>query len=306
MISIEDNRETRDDEDSEIEEEDDNLVNNIRLSEIRLPIDFDKDETNLLEKTEDVNLYTNLYPIKFTKDIEICEYPFTITPECHEESVILKILRQISPELFKQYGYYYRSGNSFFAVRKIKEKKIFKTLIVHKGMLEYTVIVEATPKSSIIEKGKTHNFTEIQERVLFLVIREILSANPNVHFDRDNLYLENVKQEVKGYSNTYYIHDGYKISIQQADIGICLIIGVKNKIKGEFTVLDFISNNDDEAIENLANRRFIPKEGSRSQVISYIDFDRNPEKSTRNYKQVTYNYIDYYDKIWKIKIKNKK
>ena len=263
-------------------------------------------ENELLYKNDDVKLYTNLYPINFTKDIEICEYPFTITPECHEESVILKILRQVSPALFKKYGYYYRSGNSFFAVRKIQEKKIFKSLIVNKGMIQYSIIIEPTPRSSIIKKGQKHNFTEIQEKVLFLVIREILSANPNVHFDRDNLYLENVKQEVKGYNNTYYIHDGYKISIQQADIGICLIIGVKNKIKGEFTVLDFISNNDDEAIDNLANRRFIPKEGSRSQLISYIDFDRNPEENTRNYKQITYNYIDYYHKIWNIKIKDKK
>ena len=267
MISSENDKETKyeeEDEDSEIEEEKDSLVNNIKISEIKVPINFDKNESNeneLLYKNDDVRLYTNLFPIKFTKDIEICEYPFTITLECHKESVILKILQQVSPALFKKYGYYYRSGNSLFAVRKIKEKKIFKSLIVHKGMIQYSIIIEPTPRSSIIKEGQTYNFTEIQERVLFLIIREILSANPNVHFDRDNLYLENVKQEVKGSgNNTYYIHDGYKISIQQADIGICLIIGVKNKIKGEFTVLDFISNNDDEAIENLANRRFIPKE----------------------------------------------
>ena len=43
--------------------------------------------------------------------------------------------------------------------------------------------------------------------MLFLVIREILSANPYVHFDRDSLYLENKKQKVKGYQNTYYIHE---------------------------------------------------------------------------------------------------
>ena len=51
-------------------------------------------EDNLLKETEDIQLYTNLYPIKFTKPIQICEYPFIIKPECHEESVILKILRE--------------------------------------------------------------------------------------------------------------------------------------------------------------------------------------------------------------------
>ena len=140
--------------------------------------------------------------------------------------------------------------------------------------------------------------------MLFLVIREILSANPYVHFDRDSLYLENKKQKVEGSQNTYYIHDGYKISIQQASIGICLIIGIKNKIKGKLSVLDFINNNDREENDKLNGRRFIPYEGSRSQVISYIDFDRTPINTIRNYRQQTFNYYDYYDKIWKIKIKN--
>jgi hypothetical protein len=202
-------------------------------------------------------------------------------------------------------------------------------MIVYKGMLEYSIIVEPTPRCSVIKEGQTHGLTEIQEKVLYLVLREILSANPNVHFDRDNLYLEDIDQNerknqgekikngeedvktevVSSNNNTYYIHDGYKISVIQADIGICLAIGIKNKIKGDFTVLDYISNLDDqnfdEAIDNLTGRRFIPKEASRSQVISYIDYDRNPINTTRNYKQVTYNYKDYYEKIWKMEVKDK-
>ena len=33
--------------------------------------------------------------------------------------------------------------------------------------------------------------------MIYLVIKEILSANPYVHFDRDNLYLENKKKKLK-------------------------------------------------------------------------------------------------------------
>ena len=142
--------------------------------------------------------------------------------------------------------------------------------------------------------------------MIYLVIREILSANPYVHFDRDNLYLENKKKEIKGYQNSYFLHDGYKISLQKADIGLCLVIGVKNKIKGKFSVLDFISNNKDEEIDKLIGRRFIPYEGSRSQVITNINYDKNPVNTIRNYKQETFNYADYYEKIWKKKIKDKK
>ena len=310
MTSTEEDKETKDEE-SELEEEKDDNLKDLILSEIKVP-KFKKEmcvKNGLFETTDNVKLYVNLYPIIFTKDIEISEYPFTISPECHEENVILKILRENSPEIFKQYGYYYRSGNSFFATRKVTKKNIFKRMIVHKGMLEYSIIVEPTSRGSVIKAGQTHGLSEIQEKVLYLIIREILSANPHVHFDRDNLYLEDKKQKVEGSGgNVYYIHDGYKISVIQAAIGICLAIGVKNKIKGDFTVLDYISNNknDDEALDKLEGRRFIPKEGSRSQVISYIDYDRNPVNTTRNYKQVTYNYADYYDKIWNLKVTDKK
>ena len=102
--------------------------------------------------------------------------------------------------------------------------------IYNKGKSEYTLIVGEHGHHSTIKKGQKHEFSEIDEKVIFLIIREILQANPNVHFDRDNLYLENKKKEIIG-ANKYYIHDGYKISIQQADDGICLIIGIKIKLK---------------------------------------------------------------------------
>ena len=318
IAEVEKKEEEEEYEESEDEEDvkDENQLKKTKLCEIVVDdkdnlkgIKFNKEkcvEDGLLEETDDNKLYTNLYPIKFTKPIQICEYPFIIKPECHEESIILKILREASPKLFKIYGYYYRSGNSFFAVRCVQKYNEFKVVIHHRGWLEYTISVQATPKATTIEKGKTHDFEEFEEKVLFLVIREILSANPYVHFDRDNLYLENKKEEIKAYNNTYYIHDGYKISIQQAAIGLCLIIGVKNKIKGKLTVLDYIKDaNNDEEIEKLYGRRFIPYEGSRSQVIGYIDYDRNPVNTIRNYKQETFSYYNYYKKIWNIEIKDK-
>ena len=309
----EEEEESEDEED----EKDNNQLEKTKLYEIVIDdkhslksIKFNKEkcvEEGLLEESEDIKLYTNLYPIKFKKPIKICEYPFIIKPECHEESVILKILREASPKLFKTYGYYYRSGNSFFAVRSIEEDKNFPVVIRHKGRLKYTIYVHATPRSTTIEKGKKHDFEEFEEKVLFLVIREILSANPYVHFDRDNLYLENKKEEIKAYNNNYYIHDGYKISIQQAAIGLCLIIGVKNKIKGKFTVLDYINDaKSDEDIEKLFGRKFIPYEGSRAQTIGYIDYDRNPVNTIRNYRQKTLSYFDYYKKIWNIQIYDRK
>ena len=257
-------------------------------------------EKKLIYETNDACLYSNLYPIKFTKDINIYEYAFKIEPEVHEENVILKIFRQASPQLFENYGYYYRSGPTFFALKEVTKGREFKTKIYNKGMLEYTLTVFGSGHHSKIKQGQTSDFSEIDEKVIFLIIREILQANPNVHFDRDNLYLENKKQKVEGAKN-YYVHDGYKISIQQAECGICLIIGVKYKIKGDFTVYDMLKEVD---IEDLIGRRFIPFEGSRHQQIYEIDTDRNPMNTNRNYESKSYTYYEYFKEVLGVEIKD--
>ena len=257
---------------------------------------------NFIEKTEDPILYSNLYPIKFNRDIEICEYPFKIEPEVHEENIILKILRQASKELFQIYGYYYRSGDSFFATKKIEEDKQFHIEIIKGGKIEYTLFVNKNANHTIIKAGQTKNFSEIEERMIYLILREILSANPFVHFDRDNLYLENMKKKVvnKNNNSIYNVHDGYKISIQQADDGIYLAIGVKNKIKGQFTIYDFLKKK-----ENLKGRKFIPNEGSRHQVIHGFNIDKNPMNTEIKYKNESITLFQYYKKYFKIEIKDK-
>ena len=147
---------------------------------------------------------------------------------------------------FRSYRILLQIRKQFISVRYVEEENKTKVVIHHREWIQYTIFIQAASRSTIIKKGQNHDFEEVAEKVLFLVIREILSANPYVHFDRDNLYLENEKEEIKGYNNSYYIHDGYKISIQQAAIGLCLIIGVKNKLKGKLTILDYIKNNNDE------------------------------------------------------------
>ena len=256
----------------------------------------------LLVESKDIMLYSNLYPIIFTKDINIYEYSFSIEPDVYEENIILKIFREASKSLFEVYGYYYRSGPTFFALKEVKKRKSFNLDVINNGKLSYVLTVKESGHHSTIKKGQKHDFSEIDEKVIFLIIREILQANPNVHFDRDNLYLENRKKEIKGQHN-YYIHDGYKISIQQADHGICLIVGVKNKIKGQFTAYDLLKEN---GVEYLIGRRFIPFEGSRHQQIEEIFLDKNPMNTEREYNGKYMTYYNYFKTVIGIEIKDKK
>jgi hypothetical protein len=42
-----------------------------------------------------------------------------------------------------------------------------------------------------------------------------LTTNLNVKIGKDNFYLENKIEEIKGNGQTYYIHDSYKLNLKQ-------------------------------------------------------------------------------------------
>lgn len=143
MENEEEDKETIEEENEDKDEEekkDSEKLKDSKLAEIIMDgnglkaVKFNKEkciENNLLKKSKTVFLYSNFYPIHFKKDIEICENPFLIKPEFHEESVILKVLREASQEIFKRYGYYYRSGNRFFIVKRFEEDRAYKVVIHH-------------------------------------------------------------------------------------------------------------------------------------------------------------------------------
>jgi hypothetical protein len=260
----------------------------------------------------EVKLYVNAFPIQFNRDISIHEYPFTITPEINEDYLISKIFKSLSHQIYETYGIFYRSGKSFNSVKEVLEPKEFKTSIADKGKLEYTLQIDKKAKTSTIIKGQKDNFDQTQEQILFLIIREILTTNPNVKVDKDNFYLENKYNTIKGIKQEYNIYDGYKISLKQTEEGLCLIIGIKNRVKADLNVYDALMNKEfnfgntkEERIENLIGKRFVPDNGTRSKVIYDISTDRNPQNTTINHEKETINYIKFFEKVFEYKIKDK-
>jgi hypothetical protein len=210
-------------------------------------------------------------------------------------------------KLHEIYGIYYHSGKCFYAVNEVSEAKDFKVQLAKgKEKVEYTLQVEKNVETTQIIKGQKNNFTQEQERIIFLIIREILTTNPNVKVDKDNFYLENKFQKIKGKSQIYYIHDGYKLSLKQTEEGLCLIIGIKNRVKGDLSVYDALNDPAynygetlDERIENLIGKRFVPEGSTKSKVIYDISKDRTPKNTTINTFKETYsNYITYYEKVF--------
>jgi len=281
-----------------------------KLPNLKFNIDSLK-KHGLLEN--EVKLYVNAFPILFNKDLSIHEYPFTIIPEINEEYLISKIFKSLSQQIYETYGTFYRPGKSFNSVKEVLEPKQFKTSIADKGKIEYTLQIDKKATTTTIKKGQKYNFSQIQEQILFLIIREILTTNPNVKVDKDNFYLENRYEEIKGLKQTYNIHDGYKLSLKQTEEGLCLIIGIKNRVKGDLNVYDALMDKkfnfgetEEERIENLIGKRFVPEKGTKSKVIYDINKDRTPMNTNINHGKETYtNYVDFYEKVFDITIKNK-
>lgn len=258
-----------------------------------------------------VNIFVNAFPIKFNKDIYIHKYPFTIEPENKEEYIISRIFGQLSMEIFKTYGNFYRSGNCFYSVKEVPDPKDFSVTIVEKGKIEYSIKVDKKVETSIIKKGQTLNFSQVHEKIIFLIIREILTTNPNVKVDKDNFYLENNPKKVDGAGQSYYIHDGYKLSLKQTEVGLCLIVGIKNRVKGDLNVYDALMDQErnygddmEERIENLIGKRFVPEGSSKSKVIYDISQDKTPSNTSIFYGRESYsNYIKFFKEILKKEIK---
>ena len=254
----------------------------------------------------------NAFPIKFCRDIKIYEYPFTIEPENKEEYIISKIFNELSREIHQKYGLFYRSGNSFYAIKEELNLNDFKVSIENKGKIEYNLKVDKKAETTTIKKDQKTNFSQIQEKIIFMIIREILTTNPNVKVDRDNFYLENNPKKVEGTGQTYFIHDGYKLSLKQTEVGLCLIVGIKNRIKGDLNVYDALMDEErnygedlNERIENLIGKRFVPEGSTKSKLIYDIDKDLTPKNSSTNYgKDIFPNFIEFFQKVFKKKIEH--
>ena len=150
---------------------------------------FDEMKKSKIIENESSDLYVNAFPITFKKDINVHQYPFTILPETTEEYVITRIFSVLSPQIHAIYGNFYRSGKSFYAIKEVLEPKDFSVLMNDKGKIEYRLQVDKNMETTTIKKGQKNKFSMIEEKIIFLIIREILTTNPNIKVDKDNFFI---------------------------------------------------------------------------------------------------------------------
>ena len=270
-------------------------------------------DSKILENKQSLKLYVNAFPLTFTKDFFIHEYPFKIEPETKKENIITRIFRNLAHDIQENYGFFNYSENSIYAIKEVLLPKDLHCKIVDNGEINYILRIDPKVKTSTIKAGQKSGFEQNHQNIIFKVIRDILTTNPNVKFDRDNLYLENNPQKIVGKGQTYFVHDGYKLSLKETEVGLCLVIGIKNKIIGDLSVYDAIKDkkynygdNMDERINNIIGKRFVPNDASKSKVIFDINTDRTPKNTNRNHEGKTYTFCEFFEKVLNKKITDEK
>ena len=257
-------------------------------------------------------VYANLYEIIILKELNIYQYPFTIFPEIAPgETPIRKHLFKSFCKFKKIYGECLISGNSLFSFKKIDEAKEIKIDVCIKGKKEeYTFTFQNAIKERRIRQEDIHK-DNLTKQFIELIIKDILYSNPKLEFYKGFFVINSDKKTMGIDKFSINFYPGFATSFMETDRGNFLNVSIKNKIIQSETILDFLCQykygnkaNHNYIKEKLINRGFKVCYAKRNYYIGDILFDRNPKIQTFISNGKTYNLIEYYEKAYKIKIKN--
>ena len=247
-----------------------------------------------------------------SKELEIYQYPFTIFPEITQGDTPIRrhIIKYCSK--FKQiYGECLISGDSLYSLKKVDEAKEIKIDVHYKGKKEeYTLNFQKIAKERKIKQEDIYK-DNLTKQFIELIIKDILYSNPKLEFYKGFFVINSDKKKVGTGKFSVNFYPGFSTSFVETHRGNFLNVAIKNKIIQSETILDFLNQykyenkaNHNCIKENLINRGFKVCYTKRNYYIEDILFDRTPKTQTFSSNGKTYNLIDYYEKAYKIKIKN--
>lgn len=261
------------------------------------------------------SIYANLYQIILNKDILIYQYPFSVTPEIEEKDPRMRqaLFKGCSRQLKSIYGECLVSGDSLYGLKKVEEPKSVKSILELKGKNDsYLLEINKFVKEKII---KTQDILRdpLTKQIIDLLIKDILHANPKLEFYKD-LFVYKQKKNIETENVSINFYPGFTISFMETDNGNFLNVTLKNKIIQSNSILDWLKDrrfekkeNQKDILEDLIGKSFKVSYGNENRYkIDDISFENNPSKISINYNGQTINLIEYYNKKYKIKIKEQK
>ena len=270
---------------------------------------------NLKYITNTKSIYANLYQIILSKDLLVYQYPYSVTPEIEAGDSRMRqaLFKGCSRQLKSIYGECLISGDSLYGLKKVEELKSVKSNLELKGKVDsYVLDFSKFVKEKTIKQQDVLR-DELTKQFIELLIKDILHANPKLEFYKD-LFVYKKKKTIESGNVSVNFYPGFTTSFMETDNGNFLNVTLKNKIIQSDSILDVLKDkeydvkqNQKDIREDLQDKSFKVSYGNENKYkIDDILFDRDPKKQTINYNGKSINLIEYYNKKYKIKIKDEK
>ena len=271
-------------------------------------------------KPEEKEIYVNLFKINIKKPLKLFQYPYAVAPEIDASDL------RIRNKLFKYastgekenrkkvkdfYGECFVFGDSLYAMKEIKDTLTFKSRLYLDGLTEYTIKIQPKANERTINQNDLEK-DPLTKQFIEILIRDILRANPNLDFYRGLFVIKNQKKQLDSEKNgSVFFYPGYTTSFMETESGNYLNVTLKNKILSKDTVLEYMDyygyktqNEKNKLKDDLIGKSFKVTYAKKNFVIDDILFDRNPSIQDFMYDGKKVVLKDYYEKKYKIKIKN--
>ena len=280
-------------------------------------------DTQLEQKEVKSKVICNLRQITVNPS-QIKQYAIHFEPEIAEDNFPLKkkILRQIKPELHKNFEKYMQGGDTLFVCGKnLQEKVVLETTVETILYKIQFVLTKNTINCRNIDKRCKDNI-KIKNLMETLVKNIIYSNNHIVKFD-DRSFYDYFDLETFGQNGKGKIWHGYSTAVCITEKGLFLRINDKNKMITGKTAYDKIIElsrkyNGDQVLldcqkdirEYFIGKSVVAQYGSyKAYRIGEVLTDKNINNTTINFsdsdgKTTTITLKNYYQIQYKINIKN--
>ncbi len=283
---------------------------NVELSILPKP-NLNPDNLRYLNgRTSDI--YVNLFKINLKKNLDIFQYPYVIDPELDNTNMVIrdKLFKIAAKKIKRIYGEFFQSGDMIYATKEIKElNEVTAKIYKRDGPIEYNIKIQPCSNSRSLKNENIEN-DEFAKQIIEILIREILSANPNLDLYRNLFVNKNYKKPISTDRVSIDFYPGFTTSFVYTSKGPFLNVTLKNKILSTDTVLDYLrennynqKNNQKKIKDLLIGRSFKVAYAKRNYRIDDISFDKSPRNTKINRDGRSISLIEYYKEAHDITIK---
>ena len=259
---------------------------------------------------EKKEIYVNLFEFSTVGDLKVYKYPLIIKPEIEKNAIHLsqKILNQVYKQINSKYGVFTISGDSLYAMKKVEDINIFNAIIYIKVKYEYTIQIQKYSNEVLIKKEDVRK-DRLTKQFIEIIIKDILSANPNLDLDKGLFVLRENKKKIESDRISINYYPGFITKYIETEKGNYINVSLKNKIESTENILEYLNQrnykdkyNQNKIKKDLKGRLFYFSQ--KKYKIEDILFDRNPINQTFSMNGKNVNLKEYYLQKYKIEIKH--